>query len=136
MDKKLLIISTTIFLISTAVSGAIVAQHIQTEQEENSFYQEDFNLTANYENRTKSVSFDGEGSVGIDIGFDSDPPRLFMDLNGDGSYSTLLEEAETDGGVYSFSREVVQQDKMYQFIFSYQIDGEDTWIRLDEVREI
>lgn len=139
MDTKLLAVSAAIFLVSAAVSGAIVTQHIlgnQQDQQEDEFYQESFGVEANFENRTKSIEFDANGSVGIDIDFTSEPPRLFLDLSGDGSFSTPFEEAQTDGEVYRFSRETVQQDKMYQFIFSYKIDGEDTWIRLDEVREI
>lgn len=137
IDRTVVALSLVLFLLSVAISGAITTNYLQnSEDAENELYQESFNVEANPENVTAHIQFDGNGSVGINLEQLTDETRLFIDLNGDGSYSTEQESLNRDGEVTTFSREVVQQDKMYQILFSYKISEEETWFRIDEVREI
>lgn len=139
MKTNTAIAAATLFIISVAIGGAITANYIQnqeTSQNSNGLYKEEFNAIADSNNNTATVEFDENGTTGINVDFAREEPRFFLDLNGDGTFSEEYEQINRDGTIYRFSQEIVQQDKMYQIIYSYKASEEETWLRIDEIKEI
>lgn len=116
------------------MGGILTTQYLQ-ETPENELYQEEFNIIANEENNTQEIQFDDEREIGIWLDFQNNQTRFYLDITGDGSYETEIEDITKDGQEYTLSKETVQRDKVYQIIFTYKANQE-TWLRLDSIKEI
>ena len=138
MKTNTAIAAATLFIISVAIGGAITANLTQNQEADNNngLYKEDFNAIADSNNNTATVEFDENGTIGINVDFAEEQPRFFLDLNGDGTFSEQYEQVNRDGTVYRFSKEIVQQDRMYQILYSYKAGEEETWLRIEEIKEI
>lgn len=134
-QNQTILITILLFTASLITAGVLTTQYLQ-QPPESQLYQEEFNTVADQQNNTQEIQFDGDREIGIWLDFNAEEPRFYLDLTGDGSYATEFENITRDGQQYTFSRETVQQDKVYQIIFTYKASEEETWLRLDRIQEI
>jgi len=135
MEKnKEKIMVLVIALTAGIITGSVLyLNYVEQQEVELDFYQDETVYEVNETNDYQTVEFENYStSIWME---DED---VYLDLTGDGSLESQVENLTRDGEEHAFVKSFVQEGNAYQLYYRYRIgeDVESNYIQLYRIREI
>lgn len=133
MNQKEILISLIVFILGITAGFTLYSNYDYHTPEETNLFEDENIYEVNQTNEFKTIDFQNH-STGIMI----DEENIYLDLQGDGDFSTRVDNLTRDGEEHRFVKNTVNNDRAYQLYYRYRIgeDIENNYLQLYRIREI